>query len=375
MMMMEMEPTITVSLPAAVADPLRPSRYPAPLATHEEVRTNKQRFVTTLTKFVQDMGTSLGRIPHVAGKELDLHILYVQVTEKGGLQAVIKDKLWKEISAVFEFPPTCTSGSFTLRKYYIKLLHDYEQVYFFRKTGAPIPAPYISSSSKEGGSPSSTKKKTPKKEGKSSKGKRGRPKQPPPPVLGSRVNGIVDQRFEWGYFVTMNIHGEEMKGIIYHQPESRPPGEAFQPVFMPQLSSQFTQSVDSGGRGRKRHKLDKKDPNAPKPNKTAFNFFSVEARKEAKKNNPDMSEKEISAVVGQMWKMCEERQQYVDEAERDKQRYMAAREDYLKSKGQTVPATMVVGGAQYDHTTSASVALAEAMAAVPDPTGNELSTM
>ena len=68
-------------------------------------------------------------------------MLYVQVTEKGGLQTVIKDKLWKEISAVFEFPPTCTSGSFTLRKYYVKLLHDYEQVYYFRKTGAPIPAP------------------------------------------------------------------------------------------------------------------------------------------------------------------------------------------------------------------------------------------
>lgn len=83
----------------------------------------------------------LVRIPHVAGRELDLHLLYVQVTDKGGLARVIKEKLWKEISAVFEFPATCTSGSFTLRKYYVKLLHDFEQVYYFRKTGSVVPPP------------------------------------------------------------------------------------------------------------------------------------------------------------------------------------------------------------------------------------------
>lgn len=33
-------------------------------------------------------------------------------------------------------------------------------------------------------------------------------------MLGSRVQGVVDSRFEFGYFVTMNVHGEEMRGAL-----------------------------------------------------------------------------------------------------------------------------------------------------------------
>jgi hypothetical protein len=61
MMMLEMDPTITVPLPAAVADTPRPSQYPLPLATHEEVRNNKNMFLSTLAKFVAAMGSTLGR--------------------------------------------------------------------------------------------------------------------------------------------------------------------------------------------------------------------------------------------------------------------------------------------------------------------------
>ena len=40
-----------------------------------------------------------------------------------------------------------------------------------------------------------------------------------------------------------------------------------------------------------------KDPNAPKPNKTPFNFFSVDARIKAKDAFPEMSQTDITKKV------------------------------------------------------------------------------
>lgn len=45
------------------------------------------------------------------------------------------------MTAVFSFPSTATNASFVLRKYYVSLLHHYEQIYFFKAQGwAPISA-------------------------------------------------------------------------------------------------------------------------------------------------------------------------------------------------------------------------------------------
>ena len=51
------------------------------------------------------------------------------------------NKKWTEVSQPFQFPPSFTSKSFTLRKMYSRLLHDYEQVYFHRNRGQPVPPP------------------------------------------------------------------------------------------------------------------------------------------------------------------------------------------------------------------------------------------
>ena len=53
---------------------------------------------------------------------------------------VILERRWRDVIATFNFPPTTTSASFVLRKYYLSLLHHYEQVYFFRTQG-PLVAP------------------------------------------------------------------------------------------------------------------------------------------------------------------------------------------------------------------------------------------
>lgn len=48
---------------------------------------------------------------------------------------IIRERRWKEVTAVFNFPSTATNASFVLRKYYISLLHHYEQIYFFKARG------------------------------------------------------------------------------------------------------------------------------------------------------------------------------------------------------------------------------------------------
>lgn len=48
---------------------------------------------------------------------------------------IIKERRWKEVTAIFNFPSTATNASFVLRKYYQSLLRDYEQIYFFRSQG------------------------------------------------------------------------------------------------------------------------------------------------------------------------------------------------------------------------------------------------
>ncbi len=144
------------------------------------------------------------RIPKIGGKALDLHFLYVEVTSRGGCQQVcfthlllgvsevphyytevfwywctvgklwynflnieysnwnysfyivdlgaklsilplfkqvIKDRKWKELQVAFNFPHTTTSAAYVLRKYYIGLLHHYEQVYFLGTQGPLVPPP------------------------------------------------------------------------------------------------------------------------------------------------------------------------------------------------------------------------------------------
>ena len=53
-----------------------------------------------------------------------------------------------------------------------------------------------------------------------------------------------------------------------------------------------------------------KDPLAPKPNKTPFNFFSVDARVKAKDSFPEMSQTDITKKVGKLptlWYRAKER--------------------------------------------------------------------
>ena len=68
------------------------------------------------------------KVPRVGGRELDLGMLYRNVTSLGGCERVIHTKNWREAAESFNFPETITSVSFSLRKAYFTFLWDYEQV-------------------------------------------------------------------------------------------------------------------------------------------------------------------------------------------------------------------------------------------------------
>lgn len=61
---------------------------------------------------------------------------YMVTTVIGQLSLqIIRDRRWKEVTAVFNFPSTATNASFVLRKYYFSLLRHYEQIYYFKARG------------------------------------------------------------------------------------------------------------------------------------------------------------------------------------------------------------------------------------------------
>lgn len=302
-----------------------PMEYPPPLAQHTAVVAEPALFAETLRQFHSEMGNPLTRMPHMAGKELDLHMLYVQVTVRGGIEKVIKEKKWREVASVFNLPATCTSGSFTLRKIYVKLLHDYEQVYFFNARGKPVPAPVPTVIS-------SRKHEDETKEPHYAK----RVPADIKALCGSTVTGTVDSRFEFGYFITVNIDGQQLKGIMYEPTGLMKKGK----------NTGKVDGVSKRIMKRRRQKL-LRQQGVPKQNKTAFNYFSMDARPRAREIcGPNVPESDVSKKIGEMWANCspQERAPYLAQAEQDRQRYnqeMIMYHEKLRERQQAAAAAAV----------------------------------
>ncbi|CAM8992431.1 unnamed protein product [Rhodiola kirilowii] len=160
-------------------------------ALYQDAVQNADVFWKLIHQFHASVGNRI-RVPKIGGKTLDLHLLFIEVTSRGGFEKVVSDRRWKEVIAAFNFPSTITSASFVIRKYYLSLLHQFEQVYYFGKE-LPLPLP-----------------QTPE------------PAQPasPEPQEGSSVIGVIDGKFDSGYLVSVKIGGEVLKGVLYHIPQA-----------------------------------------------------------------------------------------------------------------------------------------------------------
>jgi hypothetical protein len=79
------------------------------------------------------------------------------------------------------------------------------------------------------------------------------------------------------------------------------------------------------GKGKK-----EKDPNAPKKNKSAYLFFSMDKRAEYKEAGTELSNQELMRQIGDDWKSISPRgkKKYETMAAEDKERYKAEMEEY-----------------------------------------------
>ncbi|XP_008781236.1 high mobility group B protein 9 [Phoenix dactylifera] len=304
--------------------------YPPRLHSHEDVANDKALFMNSLRRFHSSMGTKFS-IPVLGGKEIDLHLLYKEVTQRGGLDKVILEKRWRDVIAAFGFPPTTTSASYVLRKYYLSLLHHYEQVYFFGAQGAPIP-PSASSLTKTPKikvertlvSSESTTKKT---------GRRKRSEHPQQSKESCcfTVTGSIVRKFEYGYLVTVQIGPETLHGVLYHVKQ---PGEASPSTHvLPPLNAAAANGTLTEDRRRKKRKRRGSDPARPKPSRSAYNFYFAEQHSKLKALYPQR-EKEYSKMIGETWSRLTEEERLVYQARRDedKERYIREMEEYREKQ-------------------------------------------
>ncbi|KAF5752487.1 HMG box protein with ARID/BRIGHT DNA-binding domain isoform 2 [Tripterygium wilfordii] len=311
--------------------------YPQPMASYEDVVALNNLFMFTLEKLHAAMGTKF-MIPIIGGKELDLHQLFVVVTSRGGIDKIIKEKRWKEVTATFNFPSTATNASFVLRKYYFSLLYHYEQIYFFKaRSWTPMPTdssqsppiahhpvqmttqpspevqasatatyqPHINAAEFPGGQTSSANSPT-------------------------TVVGVIDGKFETGYLVTVTVGAKKLKGVVYHTQQN--PGWQ-----VPRHSSVLANNGDNSNtvprthrrRRRKKSEIRKRDPAHPKPNRSGYNFFFAEQHARLKPLHPG-KDREISRMIGELWNKLREPEKsvYQEKAIKDKERYRIEMEDY-----------------------------------------------
>uniref|UniRef100_A0A2P2KIB2 Transcription factor n=1 Tax=Rhizophora mucronata TaxID=61149 RepID=A0A2P2KIB2_RHIMU len=256
----------------------------------------------------------LQRVPTVGGKALDLHHLFVEVTSRGGLEKVIKDRRWKEVISAFNFPATITSASFVLRKYYLSLLYHFEQVYHFHRE---VPAVSMLGNGNLVDGPTTPDKGTTM----SQLSVAGNTEL----ELGCSVTGSIDGKFDDGYLITVNLGSGQLKGVLYHIPD------AFH-------EPRNTQTSDvSSRRHRRRSRLSLHDPSRPRSNRSGYNFFFAEHYGRLKPLHRGQ-EKIITKKIGHMWNNLTgaEKQVYQEKGLKDKERYKTEMLEYRNSYVQHV---------------------------------------
>ncbi|KAK7283440.1 hypothetical protein RIF29_12956 [Crotalaria pallida] len=285
-------------------------QYPPPLASHEELIRNFNVFWDTLRRFHFLMGTKF-MIPVIGGKELDLHVLYVEVTKRSGYEKVVAEKKWREVSTAFNFSATTTSASFVLRKHYFNLLYHYEQVHFFKVQG-PLLVLYIALFKELFNADMLLT------------------------VLYLDASfiigeGTIEGKFDCGYLVNVKVGSEYFRGVLYHPDPSAPPTTTkwvhqYENAIVPL----FNNNNKPGTSGRRRKNKRRWDPNCPKPNRSGYNFFFAKKHSELKKLHPNSEKREFTKMIGQAWNTLssEDKMVYQNIGLIDKERYRRELKEY-----------------------------------------------
>ncbi|KAI3775955.1 hypothetical protein L1987_45715 [Smallanthus sonchifolius] len=322
--------------PVPVAEnPMQYYLYPPPIAQYEDVISSPNLFMDIIGKFHAAMGTKF-KIPIVGSRDLDLHRLFMEVTSRGGIKKVLEEKKWREVTNCFSFPPSATNASFILRKYYMSLVHHFEQVYYFKaKAWTPVPTDTWQStkttmtSTTEMNKPLSEIQETSLKRQRTITEEYALTKGSLESPIGLPVTGVLDGKFESGYLCTVRIGGEQLQGVLYQTEQT--------PLFeIPKHERQVTMDATQGltmvrcrRRRRKKSEMRKRDPAHPKPNRSGYNFFFAEqyARLKLLHTGKDRA---ISRMIGEEWNKLTESEKvvYQEKAVKDKERYRSEMENY-----------------------------------------------
>ncbi|KAL2895440.1 High mobility group B protein 9 [Bienertia sinuspersici] len=302
--------------------------YPSPIATHEEVVNQPLLFLETLKSFHSFLGTKF-MVPVIGRKGLDLHVLYVEVTKRGGYEKVVSEKKWREVSSMFNFSANITNASFVLKKHYLNLLYHYEQVYFFNTQdlvfGAPSTGPCPLDSDAGGIHVNDDHKIDASKTFPDSLSGDSIP-------LSIHAVGTIHGKFDCGYLISVKLGQDLLSGVLYHpadksQSLSSTPEDlsmAIVPCNIPK-----TPHPSSRKRRRKRKRWGG-DPSHPKPNRSGYNFFFAEKHAVLKSLYPNSREREFTKMIGELWNNLdsEERMVYQNIGLRDKERYRRELQEY-----------------------------------------------
>ncbi|KAK8943731.1 High mobility group B protein 15 [Platanthera guangdongensis] len=311
--------------------------YPEALASYQEVVGNKTLFMESLEKLHFAMKTKF-MIPTIGGKELELHQLFVEVTSRGGIEKVIADRRWREVTNAFNFPSTATNASFILRKYYLSLLRHYEQIYFFgaKRWSIPSAVPFraMPTATFEPEKIAQPVCSFPETQFAMRKRRKANIEVAPTVTFGSElppnqtVVGVIDGKFDDGYFVTVTVGGRKLKGVLFHASQQSAVKE--QTILHGIGDDNGTKVIR---RRRRRKNLSSRDPTHPKPNRSGYNFFFSEQRARLKLLHPGR-DKEISKMIGDLWnnQTETERAVYQEIGLKDKQRYQREMAAYRENQ-------------------------------------------
>ncbi|XP_069990045.1 trithorax group protein osa isoform X1 [Penaeus vannamei] len=115
------------SQPPPPPDIYRPSKPGENIARLYEMSDSPERraWLDKLLSFMDENKTPITACPTISKNPLDLYALYLHVRERGGFVEVTKNKQWKDVAAVMGIGAS-SSGSYTLRKHYMKHILAYE---------------------------------------------------------------------------------------------------------------------------------------------------------------------------------------------------------------------------------------------------------
>ncbi|KFK35586.1 hypothetical protein AALP_AA4G010100 [Arabis alpina] len=237
------------------------------ITTYEDLIENYDLF---WDKFFDFLGYDVPfEPPIIGGISLNLHKLFIEVTTRGGFEKVITARKCKQVIETFDFKTPITNGSFVIKKYYVPFLLKLEHVFYFNK-------PVSSYAAREKEVQLLLAKSTIHDD---------------ELQAGTAVHGIIDGKFDHGYFVTVKMGTEELKGVLYHLYET--------PI---------------------RKKI--KDPLKPKSRRTSYNFFFTDYYWRLKPGYVGR-EQYLTKKLAAMWRILSpsSKEDYQEKAAMDVERY------------------------------------------------------